>query len=304
MRPDFAAQDFAAHGLGLIITGNLPLASDAVLYVVATPIGNLADMVPRAVTILQSVALIAAEDTRHSRRLLDHFDIRTRCVAYHDHSGAQDLAALLAQLQAGNSIALISDAGTPLVSDPGYRLVDEALRAGFSVVPVPGACAAIAALSAAGLPTDRFVFEGFLPAKSAARRQRLEQLAGESRTLVFYEAPHRLLDTLADMEAVFGAERTAVLARELTKLHETIHREPLGDLRAWAQADPNQSRGECVLLVRGAPEAVDGAAEGERVLRLLLDELPLKQAAALAAKITGQKKNDLYQLALSWQKPA
>jgi len=271
------------------------------LYVVATPIGNLADMVPRAVAILQSVALIAAEDTRHSRRLLDHFDIRTRCIAYHDHSGESDLSALLTELQAGNSIALISDAGTPLVSDPGYRLVDAALRMGIKVVPVPGACAAIAALSAAGLPTDRFVFEGFLPAKSVGRRQRLEALAGETRTLVFYEAPHRLLETLADMEQIFGGERIVVLARELTKLHETIRRERVADLRAWALADPNQSRGECVLLVQGAPET-SGDPDSERVLRLLLDELPLKQAAALAAKITGQKKNELYQLALSWQK--
>lgn len=277
------------------------MASDAVLYVVATPIGNLADMVPRAVTILQSVALIAAEDTRHSRRLLDHFHIRTRCVAYHDHSGPAELAALLAELQAGRSVALISDAGTPLVSDPGYRLVDAVITAGFTVVPVPGACAAVAALSAAGLPTDRFVFEGFLPAKSAARRQRLEALQSEPRTLVFYEAPHRLLETLADMEAVFGGARVAVLARELTKLHETIRRDRLDALRTWVAADPNQSRGECVLLLQGCPDTGDTDVEAERVLRLLLVELPLKQAAALAAKITGAKKNTLYQLALSWQ---
>jgi 16S rRNA (cytidine1402-2'-O)-methyltransferase len=280
------------------------LASDAVLYVVATPIGNLGDMVARAVTILQSVALIAAEDTRHSRRLLDHFHIRTACVAYHDHSTPAELAGLLQQLQAGRSIALISDAGTPLVSDPGYRLVDAALNAGIAVVPVPGPCAAIAALSVAGLPTDRFVFEGFLPAKSAARRQRLEQLRSETRTLVFYEAPHRLVETLADMESVCGAERTAVLARELTKLHETVRRAPLGELRAWVEADANQSRGECVLLLQGYAEAAGLRPEDERILKLLLEELPLRQAAALAAKITGQKKNELYQLALSWQKPA
>lgn len=279
------------------------MASDAVLYVVATPIGNLADMVPRAVSILQSVALIAAEDTRHSRRLLDHFDIRTRCVAYHDHSGAAELSALLAELQAGRSIALISDAGTPLVSDPGYRLVDAALDAGIRVVPVPGACAAIAALSAAGLPTDRFVFEGFLPAKSAARRQRLERLLREPRTLVFYEAPHRLLETLSDLRELFGPQRVAVLARELTKLHETIRRAPLSELCAWVAADSNQTRGECVVLVQGCPEPEHADAGSERILRLLLDELPLKQAAALAARITGHKKNELYQLALSWQKP-
>lgn len=274
--------------------------SEAILYVVATPIGNLSDMVPRAVAILQSVDVIAAEDTRHSRRLLDHFDIRTRCIAYHDHSSAAEMAALLADLQAGKNIALISDAGTPLVSDPGYRLVDAALSAGIKVVPIPGACALIAALSAAGLPTDRFVFEGFLPAKMQARRQRLELLLREPRTLVFYEAPHRLLDTLGDFEAVFGAERIAVLARELTKLHETIYRAPLGELRAWAAAN-GQDRGECVLLLHGDSTVTSVDAESERVLRLLLAELPLKQAAALAAKITLQKKNDLYQLALSWQ---
>lgn len=277
------------------------MAGDAVLYVVATPIGNLSDMVPRAVSILQSVDLIAAEDTRHSKRLLDHFDIETRCVAYHDHSGATELETLLNELKAGRSIALISDAGTPLVSDPGYRLVDAAQRANITVVPIPGPCAAIAALSAAGLPTDRFVFEGFLPAKMQARQQRLQQLLHETRTLVFYEAPHRLFDALADIESVFGGERIAVLARELTKMHETIHRAPIAELRAWA-VQSQQDRGECVLLLQGdqAEAMIDG--EGERILRLLLDELPIKQAAALAAKITGLKKNDLYQLALDWKK--
>lgn len=276
--------------------------SDAVLYVVATPIGNLSDMVPRAVDMLQSAALIAAEDTRHSRRLLDHFGIRTRCVAYHDHSSAAELDALLAVLRRGESLALISDAGTPMVSDPGYRLVDAAWREGFQVVPVPGACAAIAALSAAGLPTDRFVFEGFLPARAGARRARLAALVHEPRTLVFYEAPHRLLETLDDMQAEFGAERLAVLARELTKLHETLHRAPLAELREWVAADSNQQRGECVLLLRGfeAPPGFD--PEAERVLKVLLEELPLKQAAALAARLTGRKKNELYELALQWRK--
>jgi 16S rRNA (cytidine1402-2'-O)-methyltransferase len=268
---------------------------------VATPIGNLGDMVPRAVETLQTVALIAAEDTRHSRRLLDHFGIGTKCIAYHDHSSPAELTALLDHLRAGKSLALISDAGTPLVSDPGYRLVDAALAAGIRVVPIPGASAAIAALSAAGLPTDRFVFEGFLPAKSAARRQRLEALIDETRTLVFYEAPHRLIETLVDMRAVCGGERVAVLARELTKLHETIHRAPLAELLAWVEADANQRRGECVLLLHGAVVSSDIAGEQIRILKLLLEELPLKQAAALAAKITGAKKNALYDLALSWQ---
>ncbi len=275
-------------------------ANSATLYIVATPIGNLGDMVPRAVAVLQLVALIAAEDTRHSRRLLDHFNIATRCVAYHDHSGPHELAALLDELRAGHSIALISDAGTPLISDPGYRLIDAALAEGFTVVPIPGACAAIAALSAAGLPTDRFVFEGFLPAKTQARQLRLQLLLRERRTLVFYEAPHRLFETLRDMVLVFGDERVAVLARELTKLHETIRRAPLRELCEWAVAN-HQDRGECVLVVHGddSEQAID--AEAERVLRVLLEELSVKQAAALAAKITGLKKNDLYQQALNWQ---
>ena len=277
-------------------------ASDAVLYVVATPIGNLADMVPRAVDVLQSVALIAAEDTRHSRRLLDHFAITTRCVSHHDHSSEAEQASVLAMLRDGQSVALISDAGTPLISDPGYRLVDSALRAGFRVVPIPGACAAIAALSAAGLPTDRFVFEGFLPAKAAARAQRLQELSRETRTLVFYEAPHRLLETLQAMRDAFGGEREVVLARELTKLYETIRRDALAALCDWVAADANQQRGECVLLVRGHVAAAGEDADSERVLRTLLEELPLKQAAALAAKLTGRKKNELYELALQWQR--
>lgn len=275
--------------------------SNATLYIVATPIGNLGDMVPRAVSVLQSVALIAAEDTRHSRRLLDHFNISTRCVAYHDHSSPHELSALLDELRAGHSIALISDAGTPLISDPGYRLIDAALSENFTVVPIPGACAAIAALSAAGLPTDRFVFEGFLPAKSQARQQRLQVLLRERRTLVFYEAPHRLFDTLKDLADIFGDERIGVLARELTKLHETIHRAPLRELSRWAVAH-EQDRGECVLVVHGdeSEQAID--AEAERILRVLLEELSVKQASTLAAKITGLKKNDLYQQALDWQK--
>jgi 16S rRNA (cytidine1402-2'-O)-methyltransferase len=273
------------------------------LYVVATPIGNLADMVPRAVSILQSVALIAAEDTRHSRRLLDHFDIQTRCIAYHDHSGPADLAALLAELQAGHSVALISDAGTPMISDPGYRLVDAVLSAGIKVVPVPGPCAVVAALSAAGLPTDRFVFEGFLSAKMQARQQRLRELQREPRTLIFYEAPHRLFEMLADCADIFGGERIGVLAREITKLHETIHRAPLAELSQWAVAN-QQDRGECVVLIQGDHRENPLDADSERVLRVLLDELPVKQAAALAAKITGLKKNDLYDLALAWKNNA
>ncbi len=275
------------------------MSSTPALYVVATPIGNLADMVPRAVEVLQSVACIAAEDTRHSRRLLEHFGINTPLVAYHDHSSAADTEKLLRRLRDGDSLALISDAGTPLISDPGYRLVDAALSEGIVVVPVPGASAAIAALSAAGLPSDHFVFEGFLSAKAGARAARLDRLAQEERTLIFYEAPHRLLDTLAAMGEAFGEQRLAVLARELTKKFETIHRAPLAALAEWVAADSNQQRGECVLLVAGCVPSEELPAEAIRTLELLLEELPVKQAAALAARISGEKKNRLYQYALA-----
>lgn len=271
-----------------------------VLYVVATPIGNLADMVPRAVETLQTVALIAAEDTRHSARLLAHFGIDTPCVAYHDHSGDDRTQHLLEKLQAGMAMALISDAGTPLVSDPGYRLVRQARLAGIRVVPIPGACAMVAALSAAGLPSDRFAFEGFLPAKQVARTSQLQALSDDTRTLIFYEAPHRVLETLDDMCTVFGDNREIVLARELSKTFETIRGDSAAALRDWVASDSNQQRGEIVLLVQGAAKREDGAinAEQERVMRVLLEELPVKQAAALGARLTGLKKNFLYQWAL------
>ncbi|MFT5577366.1 MAG: 16S rRNA (cytidine1402-2'-O)-methyltransferase [Paraglaciecola psychrophila] len=272
------------------------------LYVVATPIGNLGDMVPRAVEVLQSVDLIAAEDTRHSRRLMQHFSIDTPLQAYHDHSGNSQIEALVRRLQGGESIALISDAGTPLISDPGYRLVDLAQSAGVKVVPIPGASAVIAALSAAGLPSDRFVFEGFLSAKQQGRLSQLKALQQESRTLIFYEAPHRILACLTDMAAVFGEDRQLVLARELTKTFETIRRGCAGEIAAWVAADSNQQRGECVVLVRGADKELEDHSEGHRVFDLLAMELPLKQAASLAAKITGTKKNALYQYGLEQQK--
>lgn len=273
---------------------------DAALYIVPTPIGNRLDMVPRAVDILQSVSLIAAEDMRHSKPLLAHFNISVPVMAYHDHSEEQALARILGRLKAGDSVALISDAGTPLVSDPGYRLVDAAHAEGIAVVPIPGACAAIAALSAAGLPSDRFCFEGFLPAKAVARDKLLTNLRSEPRTLIFYEAPHRLLDTVTALAAIFGGDRQAVLARELTKLFETIRRLPLAELRDWIASDSNQQRGECVLVVHGClPQQGEISAETERVLVLLMAELPLKQAAQLAAQITGIKKNTLYQRALT-----
>ncbi len=271
------------------------------LYVVATPIGNLQDISERARQVLARVNLIAAEDTRHSARLLEHFNITTPMVPCHDHNERTSSNALVQRLLAGESLALISDAGTPLVSDPGYHLVRHARLAGVRVVPVPGACAAIAALSAAGLPSDRFVFEGFLPARSNARAARLQALAQEARTLVFYEAPHRLLESVLAMADVFGGERQAVLARELTKTFETIHGASLAELAQWIATDSNQQRGECVLLVEGLNEkagkdAVD--AESQRILKLLVAELPLKKAAALVAQITGVRKNLLYQWGL------
>lgn len=272
----------------------------AALYVVATPIGNLGDMVPRALEILQAVDVIAAEDTRHSRRLLDHFGISTALVSYHDHSGPRTLAALRERWTRGEQVALISDAGTPLVSDPGYRLVDAAHLDGVPVVPIPGPCAAVAALSACGLPCDRFNFEGFLPPKTAARRQRLRDLLAVQSTLVFYEAPHRLLETLQDCVQELGPERPAALCRELTKHFETVRRGSLGELWAWVDSDSDQRRGESVLVI-GASERPGEWVEGERVLRLLREEgIPLKRAAALAARMTGDRKNRLYQVGLEW----
>lgn len=281
---------------------NSPLGS---LYVVATPIGNLDDISARALNILRSVALVAAEDTRHSARLMQHFGIGTPLAACHEHNERDQGGRFLARLLAGDDVALISDAGTPLISDPGYHLVRQARAAGIAVVPVPGACALIAALSAAGLPSDRFIFEGFLPAKTAGRRARLEQVKEEPRTLIFYEAPHRILECLQDMQAVFGDERPALLARELTKTFETLKGMPLAELAAWVAADSNQQRGECVVLVAGwqAPEGEEAvSSEALRVLNLLLAEMPLKRAAALAAEITGVRKNVLYQAALEQQK--
>lgn len=221
------------------------------LYVVATPIGNLDDISARALKILREVALIAAEDTRHSQRLMQHFGIPTPLAACHEHNERDEGSRFITRLLAGDNVALISDAGTPLISDPGYHLVRQARAAGIKVVPVPGACALIAALSAAGLPSDRFIFEGFLPAKAVGRRARLEQVKEEPRTLIFYEAPHRILECLQDMELVFGPERPALLARELTKTFETLKGLPLGELREFVESDSNQQRGECVVLVAG-----------------------------------------------------
>ena len=281
-----------------------PSTANGTLFVVATPIGNLDDLSARALKVLQSVALIAAEDTRHSSRLLQHFGISTPLAACHEHNERAQGGRFIERLQAGDDVALISDAGTPLISDPGYHLVRQARAVGIAVVPVPGACALVAALSAAGLASDRFVFEGFLPAKSAARQARLQLLVEEPRTLIFYEAPHRILESLEDMRDIFGGQRQAVLARELTKTFETIKDLPLLELSRWVAADANQQRGECVVLIAGWQAPEDDAAvsaQALQVLDLLLAELPLKRAAAVAAQITGVRKNLLYQAALQRQ---
>jgi len=267
-----------------------------VLYVVATPIGNLGDMSPRARDVLAAVDLVAAEDTRRTGTLLSHFGIKARQQSLHEHNEPQQVPALIARLQAGESIALVSDAGTPLISDPGYRLVAAAREAGIRVSPVPGPVAAMAALSVSGLASDRFLFEGFLSAKSSGRRQRLEALAADPRTLIFYESSHRIAACLADMRDVLGGERRAVVARELTKTFEQVQDGSLEALCAWLASNEDHGKGEFVVLTAGAPESADEGVtrEAERVLRLLLDELPVKKAAKLAAEITGVGKNLLY----------
>ncbi|WP_458070018.1 16S rRNA (cytidine(1402)-2'-O)-methyltransferase [Rhodanobacter sp. BL-MT-08] len=266
------------------------------LWVVATPIGHRDDFSARAIETLRAVAVIAAEDTRHSRPLLVHHGIDTPLIALHEHNERDAVDAIVRRLLGGDSVALISDAGTPLISDPGFRLVRAARAAGVRCIPVPGACAAIAALSVAGLPSDRFVFEGFLPAKAAARRARLQELAGDARTVIFYESSHRVAESLADMRDIFGGEREAVLARELTKMFETVIGEPLKDLAAKVVADPDQQRGEHVILVAGRGEEADAKlAEGQRVFAILRDELPPAKAAKLAAVISGAPRKLLYQ---------
>lgn len=273
----------------------MPSSQSGSLWVVATPIGHRDDISARAIQTLRDVAVIAAEDTRHSRPLLQHHGIATPLVALHEHNEREVVDGLVHRMTEGESVALISDAGTPLISDPGFRLVRAARAAGVRCIPVPGACAAIAALSVAGLPSDRFVFEGFLPPKAAARRARLQELAGEGRTLIFYESSHRVAESLADMRDAFGVQREAVLARELTKLFETVLGEPLGELAARVAADPDQQRGECVVLVAGRGEEVDARlAEGERVFAILREELPPARAAKLAAAISGAPRKLLY----------
>jgi 16S rRNA (cytidine1402-2'-O)-methyltransferase len=273
---------------------------ECALYVVATPIGNLSDITLRALEVLGAADTVAAEDTRNTRHLLQHHGISdARLLALHQHNERGAAEKVIALLQQGQNVALVTDAGTPAVSDPGAVLVETVRAAGFRVIPIPGASAAVAALSASGLCTPHFLFYGFLPNKLAARRAVLLDLIEHPYTLVFYEAPHRILECAEDLQVVFGDERQIVFAREITKLFESIHRCKLGDALAWLNSDPNNLRGEFVLLVSGAPAQKEGLGiETERTLATLLEELPLKQAVQLAVKITGGNKNELYQRAL------
>ena len=279
-----------------------PIAMNSIssLYIVSTPIGNLADITLRAIEVLKTVDFIAAEDTRHTARLLQHHNVNTRMISYHDHSKQDRVEEILDHLREGKNIALVTDAGTPLISDPGYKLVVCARNAGITVTPIPGASALMAAVSVAGLPTDRFVFEGFLPAKQLARKKRLEEISQEIRTLVFYESPHRVLACLQDMSSVLGSDREVVVARELTKTFETVYKNTLSELLLWMENDPNQQRGEFVLVVNGNKEK-PGAEIGldeDHILDILLQELSVKQASSLTAKLTGGNKKTLYRVAV------
>lgn len=276
------------------------------LYIVATPIGNLGDISQRAIETLKSVDLIFAEDTRNTRKLLTHFGIKTAMQSLHEHNEAERSQQILQHMQAGKQIALVSDAGTPLISDPGYRLVQIITDEGLSVVPIPGPSALITALSVAGLSTERFTFEGFLPAKPAAKKQLLLANETEPRTQVYYESSHRIVATAKTLLEVTGGERPIVLARELTKLYEEIFRGSVAELNDWITSDPNHSKGEFVIVLAGKPETASTKSEidSNKVLSILLEELPVKQAASLAAKITGQSKNNLYKQAMQLKKDA
>jgi 16S rRNA (cytidine1402-2'-O)-methyltransferase len=271
---------------------------DPALYVVATPLGNLRDITLRALDVLRGVAVVAAEDTRLTRRLLSHYQIRTQMMALHEHNESAASGAVAERLARGEAVAYVTDAGTPGISDPGVVLVRRIREAGFAVVPVPGPSALTAALSAAGVDAAQFLFHGFLPAKASARQKALGAAAALPYACVFYEAPHRLQESLADMAAAFGPEREIVIARELTKLFESWHRCRLGDAAAWVGQDATRSKGELVLIVPAAERPADAEAQAHRTLALLLEELPLSRAVALAAQITGAKKNDLYRHAL------
>ncbi len=299
MNPNPQAAHDAGDGLPLREELARQSCPNATLYVVATPIGNIADISLRALNVLALADAIACEDTRNSAQLLARYGISRPLLAAHEHNEREVADKIIARLREGQRIALVSDAGTPAVSDPGARIVDAVRAAGLRVVPLPGPCAALAALAAGGLVNDRFHFIGFLPARAGQRDAILEELRAESATLVLYEAPHRIADTVTALAAAFGPHRQVVLARELTKLFEEIHRCPLGEAGAWLAADAHRRKGEFVVLVEGAASAAAGAdAEAERILKILLAECPLKQAAALAAQITGQKKNALYERAL------
>jgi len=281
------------------------LALENALYVVATPIGNLGDITLRAIEVLKSASVIAAEDTRVTRVLLNHFGIKTRVLAVHEHNERNAADGLVNLLQQGDSVALVTDAGTPAVSDPGAVVVNAVRRAGFTVIPVPGASAVIAALSASGEGEHGFTFAGFLPSGTGDRKRALESWKSCTHALVFYETPHRIVEMVAALQEVFGEEREIVLAREITKKFESIHRVKLRDAVAWLAADANNIRGEFVVIVANASigEPLEGkTAEDqalERTLTILLEELPLKQAVAMAVKITGEKKNKVYDLALT-----
>ncbi|HAS6019431.1 TPA: 16S rRNA (cytidine(1402)-2'-O)-methyltransferase [Vibrio vulnificus] len=276
------------------------LTGGATLYIVPTPIGNLGDITQRAIEVLSSVDMIAAEDTRHTGKLLSHFNIQTKTFALHDHNEQQKAQVLVDKLLSGQNIALVSDAGTPLISDPGYHLVTQCRQAGVKVVPLPGACAVITALSASGLPSDRFSFEGFLPPKSKGRKDKFLEIAKVERTCIFYESPHRIVDSLHDMLEILGPDREVVLARELTKTFETIQGMRLSELVEWVQSDDNQQKGEMVLLIHGYRDSAEESLPEEalRSLAILTKELPLKKAAALAAEIYNLKKNALYKWGL------
>jgi 16S rRNA (cytidine1402-2'-O)-methyltransferase len=278
------------------------VAQPGVLYVVATPIGNMGDISARAREILAGVGVIAAEDTRHSGHLLRELGLERPLVSLHEHNERARTGELVARLLAGESVALVSDAGTPLISDPGYHFVRAAIDAGIVVSPVPGPCAAVAALSAAGLPGERFCFEGFLPSRAIARRRRLAELAAETRTLVIYEAPHRIVDSLRDLAAACGDSRRACVARELTKHFESFYRGGLGALAALAASDADMRRGECVVIVAGAAEAAPDAARIDETLAVLLKYLPASAAAAAAAELTGARRNEIYARALALAK--
>lgn len=271
------------------------------LYIVATPLGNLADISQRALKILNAVSIIAAEDTRHSKKLLQHYGISTPLFSLHGFNEEKRISACLSRLQKGEDIALISDAGTPLISDPGYLLVKTLRQAGINVTPIPGPCAAITALCAAGLPVQNFVFEGFLSSHATERRHQLTHLADEQRTLILYEAPHRIIKLCQDIASIFPEDREIVLAKELTKTFETFVRGRATELCAWLEADPMHQKGEWVVLISGAKLANSDnicSSETLRVLKILCAQLPIKQAVDLAVQITGEKKNKLYAQAL------